>query len=196
MIDSRYFGPLAAALLLSLAGLSPSTALAQEEPVAEASATPLPNETSVGPWIALGENTWANNGSVTGLRLEAGWPLKQIGDGQLSIMLPVVYAPSGGSAARVHEINIVPGVRFEWPVLDRWGKLLIWGDIGYGVHIATSEVVDTSVWGALRVAAGATFVFPFGLLLTLQPVGVMATLIGENDGEAKYEFSFVAGYRF
>ena len=147
--------------------------------------------TNNGPWVSFGVNLWSKNGSDAGMRFEGGWPLMDISEGRLSLVLPFVWNPGGNN----HTLSIVPGVRFEWPVLDKYGQLLVWGDFGFGVNIFTGGPGSTTYAG-MRFASGATFIFPFNMLLTMQPVGVMANMGHNPTGGAAYEFMTSIGYRF
>lgn len=184
-----------------------STATYGSEP---APAPAAANDTPHGLWIGAGSNIWVHNGGIGGIRLDVGVPLMDIALGRLALTLPVVFAPDrytgfvSGNDIKWFLIQIAPTVRWEWPVLERWGSLIVWADAGGGVMIdrfvqegggGIPPIEDTQYFGVIRFAGGASFTFPFGLYLTFQPFGVMGTM-GNNAGEGFYENSFTVGYRF
>lgn len=187
--------------------LAPAPQPTAAAPIA-APAPERPNDTPNGFWIGLGGNDWVNGGGFGGVRLEMGVPIVKLPVGQLSLTLPVIFSPDRydvlGYSVHDYWIHIAPTIRWEFPVLERWGRLMIWAGAGGGVMIdrykdngggGTPPYSDTSVLGVIRFASGATFVFPFGLFITFQPLGIMATA-GQSSGAAYYEISSVVGYRF
>jgi len=153
-----------------------------------------------GLWIAGGVNLVAHNGSDAGFRIEVGLPIVDLPVGRLSVYLPFVMHPNhfaGGD--HFHTFIIDPGVRYEVSLLERYGRLSIFGDFGFGVWIDQQKVFGSSsslTFASMRFATGASFTFPFGLFLILEPVGVVGRMGHNPAGGAVYEYSLLVGYRF
>ena len=182
-----------------------ATALLLMLPLRGASAQ---DETPMGAWVSAGTSAWIRDGISAGARLEVGIPIRDLPLGHLSLALPVIFAPERvdilGLESKWFRVHIAPTLRWEWPLLERWGRLIVWGEAGGGVLIdrytepgggGVPAFDDTTLFGVIRFAAGATFIFPFGLMLTSQPFGVMGT-VGHDLGQGHYETSFLVGYRF
>jgi hypothetical protein len=161
----------------------------------------------VGPWFGLGVTVYGPGGPA--MRLEAGIPVGEIGPGTIALQLPLFYERDAfsfmGLSYKFNALGFVPGVAFEFVVLDAPGRLSILAEAGGGVFLTvekTPEVFgmpgsggrDTNVLGAFRAAGAVRYLFPFGLYLQTQPLGLQARF-GKGGGDAAYEFGLLVGYR-
>lgn len=173
-------------------------------------------EAPSGAWIGGGLHAYA---AGPGARVEVGIPL---GTFNLSLQIAASYwgyvLSFFGYTWSYHNFGFFPGLHFEYPVYKGYGRFSIVGEGGLGFVLAlftipaqpyVPEQTYRSYFGAVRIAAGGRYVFPFGLFFDLKPVGISVTggsaaITDPITGGitqmfamgAAYEFSSTVGFRF
>ncbi len=149
-----------------------------------------------GLWLTAGDSD-----TRSFLRVEAGLPLSS----HLSLMLPVVYGPDRvdvpGYFSQRHTLLMIPGLRNDWTLYSGKSAFTAYAEGGAGAGVVRSRTdefggqVDETTWlGVARVGGGVSFVTPFGLSATLQPLG-LAVFFDDTGARARYDFSIMVGYR-
>jgi len=184
------------------ATLVASAAEAQE--VQDPQAAPLAPE---GMWLGGGLNASGGAGpGGPGVRLEAGFPLRDVGPGQLSFTVPFsTYHDPGPNNDRTNVVQVVPELQWEYELpIDMAPTLSISPVVGVGAGgLWTNRTQQSNRSSFLltgRFAAVVRLGFDNGAMLAMQPVGVtFNTAIGggKQDGlYANYEWYLLAGYRW
>lgn len=161
-----------------------------------------------GLWLAGGLNATSafnyNGPDGAGIRLEAGIPLTLVGPGQLTLVLPLSTETEGhGHGVRLNTFMFSPEVQWQYILpIHMKHQFSISPQLGMG--FGGEWVHDSNVGnqGAFmlnfKTGVVARFVFDFGLLLEMQPLGFTFNIPFGNpfDFFAAYEWYAAVGYRF
>lgn len=135
-------------------------------------------------------------------RAEVGLHLARLTRADLYLQIPAMisgdsYAYAGGSYGWFG-FAVTPGVRGEWTFFNRKGDLAAFLEGGAGIMLYSWRDCDisgfcpgsdTMMFGLLRSGAGVTYTAPFGLMVSVQPVG-----FGWAIGDDWYDGGFYDGY--
>lgn len=160
-----------------------------------------------GMWLGGGLNTSAGAGpDGPGVRLEAGYPLRDVGPGQLSLVVPFsTYHDPGPSDDRTNVIQVVPELQWEYALpIDMAPTLSVSPVFGFGPGGIWTNRNQQGNDGAFlltwRFGALVRLGFDNGAMVAMQPAGItFNTAIGDGalDGlYTNYEWYLVAGYRW